>query len=215
MNHYLINKISGKIPVFASDRHKPHYICCGSILGEAMPPSSIWGAGFFYDHQVLHFDIPIHAVRGELTRAQVKKDCIVGDPALILPLFYKPKTEKKHKVGVIPHWSNMQRVLDMGLPHHIIDPMQSVEDFVDDVVSCENIFSESLHGLIVSDTYEVPNKWVTFGVDMGGDFKYRDYYSSTYFKSEKVSTELYLPETKIHTYKNNLQSHYLKKKGRP
>jgi len=206
MNHYLLNKISGKIPVFASDRKKPHYICCGSILGEYETGSSICGAGFFYEHQILNYEIPIHSVRGELTRAQVKSDCIVGDPALLLPLFYKPKIEKKHKIGIIPHWSNMQDVLEMNYNAHIIDPMQSVEDFVDDIVSCENIFSESLHGLIVSDTYEVPNKWVNFGGDSGGGFKYRDYYSSTYFSGEQPSTKPYLPETKIHTYKNNLQS---------
>lgn len=206
MNHYLINKISGKTPVFESDRRKHHYICCGSILGEAMPETPVWGAGFFYDHQILHFDIPIHSVRGELTRAQVKKDCVVGDPALVLPLFYNPQIKIKHYVGVIPYWSNMQRVLDMNPECHIIDPMQSVEDFVDDILSCENIFSESLHGLIVSDAYGVPNKWVTFGGDTGGDFKYMDYYSTTHSPDEKKSDAMYLPEVQIHFYKNNLQS---------
>ena len=43
---------------------------------------------------------------------------LVGDPALILPLFYQPKNkEKKYKLGIIPH------VID--LEHPIIKQIQS------------------------------------------------------------------------------------------
>lgn len=207
LNHYLIKRLSGKHPVMAIDRDKPHYICCGSILGEFTAASSIWGAGFFYDHQVLHYELPIYSVRGELTKSQVKKDCVVGDPALVLPFFYDPFPYTiKHKVGVIPHWSNMQRVLDMKLPYHIVDPMQSPEEFIDDLVSCESIYSESLHGLIIADAYKVPNKWVILGADSGGEYKYKDYYSTTINPNEKPLTAFDGKDFKVNTYKHDLKT---------
>lgn len=53
-------------------------------------------------------------------------------------------------------------------------------DIVDKICSCEYIVSNSLHGLIVSDSYNVPNLWASFSNDNidGGLFKYRDYFSS-------------------------------------
>lgn len=196
LNHFIISELSGKNVVMALDRNKPHYVCCGSILGEYTEASSIWGAGFFYDHQKLNFDIPVYAVRGELTRSQIGKDVPVGDPALLLPLFYSPSIEKKHKIGVIPHWSNMAKAIDKST-EYIIDPMQSVKDFVDDILSCEIVYSESLHGLIISDAYKVPNKWVKIGGDVGGDFKYLDYYSTVEYTEG---------ETMVHKYKYDLET---------
>ena len=206
LNHFLIKEISGKMPVLTTDRNKPHYICCGSILGEFTKASSIWGAGFFFDHQIIHFDIPIYAVRGELTRKLVNKDVPIGDPALLLPIFYAPKTTIKNRVGIIPHWGNIQYAIEKYENYHIIDPMQSTKDFIDDVRSCEYIFSESLHGLIVADAYDVQNKWVNLGGMSGDGFKYRDYYSTTNSPDEKTSTEIRIQETFIHGYKYNLQT---------
>lgn len=192
--------------MLATDRTKPHYICCGSILGEYTEASMIWGAGFFYDHQRLNFDIPIYAVRGELTRAAVNKDVIVGDPALLLPLIHHPFVPPKHKVGIVPHWSNLKKAINKFPDTHIIDPMQSVIDFVEDVLSCEYVFSESLHGLIISDTYEVPNTWIDMGADVGDKFKYRDYYSSTVTPETKPIPDIDTSSCQVHKYKYDLQT---------
>ena len=53
-------------------------------------------------------------------------------------------------------------------------------DIIDKICSCEFIVSSSLHGLIVSDSYNVPNLWASFPKDNinGGLFKYKDYFSS-------------------------------------
>ena len=113
---------------------------------------------------------------------------LVGDPALILPLFYQPKNkEKKYKLGIIPH------VID--LEHPVIKQIQSENsnevliinlskfdkwtDIIDQICSCECIASSSLHGLITSDTYGVPNCWIELsGKISGGHFKFYDYASS-------------------------------------
>lgn len=46
-------------------------------------------------------------------------------------------------------------------------------------MSCKKIVSSSLHGLIVSDSYKIPNRWVSFSDQIaGGTFKFLDYFSS-------------------------------------
>ena len=52
-------------------------------------------------------------------------------------------------------------------------------DVIDQVNSCERILSSSLHGLIVSDAYQVPNCWIELSGNIsGGYFKFHDYASS-------------------------------------
>ena len=47
------------------------------------------------------------------------------------------------------------------------------------LASCECIISSSLHGLIIADSYCVPNKRVILTNRVSGDgFKFHDYYSS-------------------------------------
>ena len=61
----------------------------------------------------------------------------------------------------------------------MIDPRLPIEQFVDELVSCEMIFSSSLHGLIIADAYNIPNRRVIFGNKLiGGDFKFNDYEES-------------------------------------
>ena len=55
---------------------------------------------------------------------------------------------------------------------------EGVEQFVIDILSCENILSSSLHGLILAEAYGIPTCRVVFSEKiLGGDFKFYDYYS--------------------------------------
>ena len=48
-----------------------------------------------------------------------------------------------------------------------------------DLTSCELIFSSSLHGLIVADSFGIPNIHMELSDKLvGGNFKFEDYYSS-------------------------------------
>ena len=134
----------------------------------------------------------ICSVRGRKTYEFLKNrgiECpsVFGDPALLLPRFYTPKRmEKRYKLGVIPHvidWDydvmrkirkERNDILVIDLAHY-----DKWTDVIDQICSCEAIASSSLHGLIVSDAYNVPNCWITLsGKISGGLFKYFDYFSS-------------------------------------
>lgn len=212
LNYSLLSYISGKDVVLATDRTKQHYLCCGTILGEYDKGSEVWGAGFWDAHQKVHIDIPIHAVRGELTRNEVGKDCVVGDPALLLPklgvVYPNLKyTLFKHGIGVIPHWSNVAQAHEkFGESVTIINPFMSLMDFVGEIMSCEYIFSESLHGLIIADAYNVPNKWLSIGNNPPiHTFKYHDYYSTTEAQAPKPITELDTTQCTVNKYKHSLE----------
>jgi pyruvyltransferase len=54
---------------------------------------------------------------------------------------------------------------------------QDVETFIDEILECEFIASSSLHGLIASDSYGIPNVRLKISDQIiGGDFKFEDYY---------------------------------------
>ena len=63
------------------------------------------------------------------------------------------------------------------------------QNVIDQIRSCEYIISSSLHGLIVSDAYNIPNVWIKVSEKViGGEFKFKDYFSG-------VNREYKLPVT--------------------
>jgi hypothetical protein len=129
--------------------------------------------------------VKIRAVRGPISRmraqaCEAKCPRIYGDPAMILPDLYTPKPGKRHGLGFIPHYVDQFRVGEWYKGKgHIINVLQDVESFVDEVASCERIISSSLHGIIIAHAYGVPAVWAKWSDSIGGDgTKYRDYYTS-------------------------------------
>jgi len=185
--------------------HVLHYSLIGSIIGfYDLNNTIIYGSGI-KDPSVKIFGKPkkVVSVRGPLTRKVLLSNGIscpeeYGDPALLLPVFYKPKRRKRHKVAIIPNmgtdikyvkrWLSAQNKFD-----YTIIKMESYSDWrrkIDEIVSCDIVISESLHGLIVAETYGVTNVWVEF-MDHPEywDFKYLDYYSSINKNEEKYQLQ--------------------------
>lgn len=172
---------------------RPYVMGIGSLLTLVpLDHSIVWGSG------VMSATAPfrgrpaeVRAVRGPLSRKRLLDagiECpeVYGDPALLLPSFYPfPQVEKKYKLGIIPHYKDRQdplfdrfkndnevRIIEIRNYGHWLD-------FIDDICRCEAIASTSLHGLIVSEAYGVPNLWINMTrrepVD---EIKYHDFFLS-------------------------------------
>ena len=205
INPYLVKAILGKSAFnVKSDRFK-HVVGLGSMFHVANKKSVIWGTGIISEEPnfIRRTDcLSVIAARGQLTEKALvengvikRNSIILGDPGLLMPLFYNPSVKKTKNVGVIPHYVDanfpfLQESDDIS----VIDVRQYPEDFIDQILSCDVIVSSSLHGLILADAYGIPNKWVSFSDRItGGAFKYHDYYSTT-DKPDAVSyTHLTLP----------------------
>jgi pyruvyltransferase len=196
LSPYLVGRISGKTVRYDENPYCWKNFVIGSILDRADNYSIIWGSGMISpDALPRQKPYAIHAVRGPLTRERLVSagaQCpeVYGDPALLLPRFFNPVSQKKWKIGVIPHnydqqhpWINVVQRED-GVK--VIDVNSQIEQFVLDLISCECILSSSLHGLICADSYGIPNRrMILHGNLIGGDFKFFDYYAAANFIPEK------------------------------
>ena len=171
-----------------------NFSCIGSIidlLGD--DKTIIWGAGAILGNRPLRKKpLKVLCVRGPLTRDYLMKQGIecpecYGDPALLLPKLYDPIVKKIYKVGIVAHYVDLDNIVIrdwiksgngtvklIDLVHY-----KHWHDVIDEINSCEFIISSSLHGVIVSDAYNIPNVWVEFSDKVyGAGFKFRDYYAS-------------------------------------
>ena len=173
-----------------------NYAVIGSILQWSKKNSIVWGAGFISPTKTFYKPKEVLAVRGPLSRKIFLEnaiDCpeVYGDPALILPLIYYPKIEKKYKYGIIPHYYDFNHEWVNSMKNQkdvlVIDLMvyTDYQLVVNQILSCEKILSTSLHGVIVSDAYKVPNIHISISDKvMGSEFKFEDYYQSVGKKGE-------------------------------
>jgi len=175
-------------------KKEPLYSAIGSVLSWIPKENTIvWGTGLI-DGQLPPFDMKVYAVRGPKTREKLIEqgvDCpqVYGDPALLLPLYYRPSSKKKkYKLGIVPHYTEYYSTkLDKFKqdPNIIVIKMFDYKhwtDIIDQICSCNMIVSSSLHGLIVSEAYSIPNFWVEIDGPIISDksrrFKFYDFYSS-------------------------------------
>ena len=194
INIPLLKALTGKKVIALSDTGLtfiPHLLCIGSVIGRLNRESRIWGSGAMFENQTLSsHPRKVYAVRGKYTREYLIRQGIscpevYGDPALLLPLIYPPCLLKKYHIGIIPHYSeyDIPHVMAFRNSHPEILCIKmrgysSWQEVIDQIVSCDYIISSSLHGLIVSDAYGIPNVFAKFSnLVEGGTFKYRDYFS--------------------------------------
>lgn len=186
LNPAFWSALTGRPVRLATRRFKggqPHLLGIGSILETATEHSIVCGSG------LLCPDPPrpirpnrLIAVRGQLTadRLATAPESL-GDPAVLVDRLFPQQRQAEHEVGLIPHFSQItrfRRFTNTGA--FLIDPAWAPSRVLAAICRCERIFSQSLHGLIIADAYGIPNAWVAPSDSMkGGDFKFRDYYSTT------------------------------------
>ncbi len=193
---YLIEKLTGEKPFRVNEYcNKTYYMMSGSILDRSSHNAIVFGSGIIKKDENVIRPKKILAVRGPLTRKrliQLGYNCpeTYGDPALLLPLIYKPKDIiKNYKIGIIPHYIDYSYVKDqIGKNKHflIINIFDPIEKVIDDINKCEKTISSSLHGLIVSHAYNEASLWVKFSDNLAGDdTKFHDYLYSVNIKPYK------------------------------
>lgn len=205
LNWFLLKKMQNcNISLLSSSiigrlRKKENYLVIGSTIALlANRKTVVWGAGAIDgSHPLKAIPQKVLAVRGPLTRKYLLErgiECppVYGDPALLTKFFYKPRTEKKYKLGIIPHYADFASEQfnalkkDSNILFIKMRNYESVQAVIDQIASCENVLSTSLHGLILSETYNVPNIWIKVSDNIdGGAFKYQDYYESIGIKDAK------------------------------
>lgn len=156
-------------------------------------PIKVYGTGFwsspsFDIEYIRNFDIK--TVRGNLTKQYfIEKGLAeistpVGDYAIFAPLYFKKNIEKKYKLGILPHYKDLRspiffEIFKNNSKSTIINPMNEPDKVIEQILSCETLISSSLHGLIIADSFNIPNLWLEddLKMDFEPQFKYIDYYS--------------------------------------
>ncbi len=175
---------------FSSQHQNKKLMSIGSVMHFAKTNDLVWGTGVNGKvntdlHQFKQLDV--RAVRGPRTRSFLMERCIevpeiYGDPALLSSIFF-PKNaftniETRKPFVVIPHMSEIELYKKKFSDDYICSPLQHPHDFLRKLLSAEKIYSSSLHGIILAETYNIPVVWLKSnnGED---DFKYYDYYEGT------------------------------------
>lgn len=196
---YLIVKIFSEAKNFSREKHfdvrnpkvDGKVISIGSVMNYTQPNDLVWGAGCIQPGSIGHTPKKVYAVRGPLTKNElrlrgIKCPEIYGDPALLFPYIYNPTIEKKYKVGIIPHYIEFEDEKDVAILKNlenqgikIIDICAGVKEFINELLECEIVLSSSLHGLIAADAYKIPNARIVVSNKLiGGHFKFIDYCTS-------------------------------------
>lgn len=165
----------------------------GSILHFADDNCIVWGTGsIWYESVPKKKPKEILSIRGRLTHKNLLNKGflapdIFGDPGLLIQKYSNKSqisSSKKYKLGIIPHTSERHfKLFDEFRKNKdvLVLDIEDIDNFIEDLTSCEHIASSSLHGLIFADSFSIPNVWLSFSnLIHGQHFKYHDYYSSIY-----------------------------------
>lgn len=164
-------------------------LAIGSVIHFACNNDVIWGSGVngkmpLHSHKYNKLDV--RAVRGPLTGEFLQKkgigfNNVFGDPALLLPHLFpalKPRPQKG-KIILLPNLNELETCMQ-NCPEHmqLVSPLGHWKNIVGAILSSELVLTSSLHGLLVSEIYGIPARFV---LPSGGEtlFKYEDYYLGT------------------------------------
>jgi pyruvyltransferase len=187
---HIIHEITGEKVIYSTEKNT--LISIGSVVSHSFNfRMKYWGSGAIDENtgnKFIHLN-NYYAVRGPNTRRKIISSggyCpeIYGDPALLLPIIFPKKTiqiKLKHGITVIPHWIDLDRVVDFECKNiNLVDIRSNWWNVLQHIASSKIILTSSLHGLIVGEAYNIPTVFVKFSNKLcGGKYKFIDYYNST------------------------------------
>ena len=218
----LVNKDKYKL-TFNQNNVSVNFVCIGSYIHCAKNNSFIFGSGVRTPNNIekghRYSKLNVCSVRGPLSRNFLinKKNQdvpeIYGDPALLLPKFYKPivMNDLKDKIGIVPHKSNYNKYINNVdlTKYYLINPTDKWQNVINNICSCKAIVSSSLHGLICSDAYNIPNLWLDEYKLAEGDFKFKDYFASQNRDYVKINSLDEYDNSLLYRNGNNIDLHKL------
>ena len=174
-----------------------HLLGAGSIASKSTKKSAIIGSGFLSPEQRTKFEKPFHcfSLRGKLSSELIKiTPQFFGDPVSLIDLLLPISTKSSDLIGYVPHVTELNsryvREIAKLINVKIIDVRRNALEVVKEITSCGKIASQSLHGLIVADAYQIPSTWVHPSTEMiGQDFKFKDYFTSMTTAREAILVE--------------------------
>jgi len=183
INPSFLQRLAGQPVRFANDQTQPHWLGVGSILESATSASIVIGSGYLKPTSgPLPKQTTVISLRGQLSleRAGCDGNILLGDPLVLVDRLFDKPIQKKHRTGLVAHVLNISAMkAKYGRHTHLISPMHEPWKVVEEIASCEQIVSQSLHGLIVADAFDIPNVWIAPSESMtGGRFKFDDYFST-------------------------------------
>ncbi len=136
-------------------------------------------------------------VRGLLSKDNLKLSNEVnskiklGDLGLILSIIFPQKNiNKVYNYSILPHFSQYKTIkrykpIIKKTGGILVSPHWPPIKIIKILTKSKQVFSSSLHGLIVSDSYNIPNTWTNFVISSNKNlirqidsFKFYDYYST-------------------------------------
>lgn len=153
---------------------KAEYLLTGTILDGAEsrnPNATIIGSGSGYTHKSKH-NFKVLAVRGRLTGRNLRAGKVAfGDLGLLASRVWN-KEPARYNIGVVRHYVDDNKYPFADI---IIDATEPVEQVIKKISSCRVILSSSLHGIIVADSYGIPNMRIARDDVITGDWKWMDH----------------------------------------
>lgn len=213
---WILSRMTNAELLYVNGNQNGKLLTIGSILNHyALNGDYIWGSGIngklLDSNGEIYFtpyvrQLNVYAVRGELTRNFLLSKNIIcpevyGDPGLLFSHLYpeykyKPK---KGKVKIFSHYhdksyfNNNKFIIENNIT--IIHADWDFNRILDEVLECEFLMSTALHGLIIADSFNIPNRYLRIS-EHENMFKFDDYYSGTnrhnykYGKSIKDALDL-------------------------
>lgn len=152
---------------------KADVILTGTMVDSAEtanPTATLIGTGSGHEHESDH-SFNVLAARGQLTANNLGVQVPLGDLGLLASRIW-PKQPAKHNIGIVRHYVDKD---DYGFGDVIIDASAPVEQVIKQISSCRVVLSSSLHGLIVADSYGIPNMRIARDDVITGNYKWLDY----------------------------------------
>lgn len=177
INPLIVEHVAGR-PVVHTGPRRADMFAIGSLLQvvkrsfkeprKSAEKLCVWGTGLL--HPVFGHDflkqVDLALVRGPITAALLNCEMKqFGDPGLLISDAVPYPGAQADRVGIVPHYSlindhELLAFVASDPAYMLIDPCGDPKEVSHAIASCAHVLASSLHGLIVSDAYGVPNTWI-------------------------------------------------------